>query len=157
MALGNTEAEQENTINNIILITENFKKELIQFSRRRSFNWCHFFNDDSENNKQTNIEKIKEEKGKKGRYQVINSTNRHTIEFRICRGTLKTSTFFASLQLFYNIIQLAKGNDFIGKNWSYLVNLNNFKELQNYVNEREIKSITKIVETSEKGGKNVEK
>lgn len=147
-ALGDTEAEQENTINNIILITENFKKELQQFSRRKDFNWCHFFNDDTEENKETNIEKIKENKGNKNRYQVINTKNRHTIELRLNRGTLKTNTFFASIQLFYNIIQLAKTKNFINKNWNYLVKMNNFEELQSYVNEREIKSNAKIIETS---------
>lgn len=149
-ALGDTEVEQEETTNNIILITENFKKELQKFSRRKDFAWCHFFNDDTEENKETNINKIKEEKGKKGRYQVINTTNRHTIELRINRGTLKTNTFFASLQLFYNIIQLAKTKNFISKSWDYLIKMNNFEELQNYVNEREIKSNTKIIETSKK-------
>ena len=147
-ALGNTEAEQENTINNIILITENFKKELQQFSRRKDFSWCHFFNDDTEKNKETNIEKIKENKGNKNRYQVINTKNSHTIELRLNRGTLKTNTFFASIQLFYNIIQLAKTKNFINKNWNYLIKMNNFEELQNYVNEREIKSNAKIIETS---------
>ena len=149
-ALGDTEAEIENTINNIILITENFKEELQKFSRRQAFNWCHFFNDDTGKNKETNIDKIKEEKGTKGRYQVINTTNRNTIEFRLCRGTLKTNTFFASIQLFYNIIQLAKTKNFINKSWNYLIKLNNFAELQNYVNEREIKSNTRIKETSKK-------
>lgn len=143
-ALGNTEAEQENTINNIILITENFKKELQQFSRRSNFSWCHFFNDDTENNAELNIEKIKEEKGKKGRYQVININNYKTIEFRLCRGTLKTNTFFASIQLFYNIIQLAKNNNFINATWQDLININNFKELQKYNEERQIKSNTTI-------------
>lgn len=149
-ALGDTEAEQENTINNIILITENFKKELQQFSRRKDYSWCHFFNDDTEENKETNIEKIKEEKGSKSRYQVINTKNRHTIELRLNRGTLKTNTFFASIQLFYNIIQLAKTKNFINKSWNFLIKMNNFEELQSYVNEREIKSNAKIIETSEK-------
>ena len=147
-ALGNTEAKQENTINNIILITENFKKELQQFSRRKDYSWCHFFNDDTEENKETNIEKIKENKGNKDRYQVINTKNKHTIELRLNRGTLKTNTFFASIQLFYNIIQLAKTKNFINKSWNYLIKMNNFKELQDYVNEREIKSNAKIKETS---------
>lgn len=148
-ALGDTEAEQENIINNIILITENFKKELQQFSRRKDFGWCHFFNDDTEENKETNIDKIKKEKGNKSRYQVINTKNRHTIEFRLIRGTLKTNTFFASIQLFYNIIQLAKTKNFINKSWDYLIKMNNFKELQSYISERAIKSNTKIIETSE--------
>lgn len=149
-ALGNTEAEQENTINNIILITENFKKELQQFSRRKDFSWCHFFNDDTEENKETNIEKIKENKGNKNRYQVINTKNRHTIELRLNRGTLKTNTFFASIQLFYNLIQLAKTKNFINKSWNYLIKMNNFEELQSYVDEREIKSSARIIETSKK-------
>ena len=147
--LGNTEAEQENTINNIILITENFKKELQQFSRRKDFGWCHFFNDDTESNAELNINKIKEEKGNKGRYQVINVQNSKTIEFRLCRGTLKVNTFFASLQLFYNIIEMAKTKNFVGKTWKDLVRRNNFKELQNYVSERDIKSTKKIQLTQE--------
>lgn len=149
-ALGNTEAEQENTINNIILITENFKKELQQFSRRSNFSWCHFFNDDTENNAELNIEKIKEEKQRKGRYQVINISNYKTIEFRLCRGTLKTNTFFASIQLFYNIIQLAKNNNFINATWQDLIGLNNFEELQKYNEERQIKSNTTIKIINEK-------
>lgn len=160
-ALGDTETERDNTINNIILITENFKKELQIFSRRKDYSWCHFFNDDTEKNQELNIEKIKENKGNKGRYQVINITNRNTIEFRLCRGTLKTNTFFASIQLFYNIIQLAKTNDFLNKTWMDLVKMNNFIELQQYNSERQIKSIAKIQETSkkeaeeEKGKKNL--
>ena len=149
-ALGDTEAEREETINNIILITENFKKELQQFSRRTDFGWCHFFNDDTENNGETNINKIKENKGNKGRYQVINTTNNNTIEFRLCRGTLKTNTFFASLQLFYNIIQLAKSKNFLQKGWATLIKMNNFKELQEYNKKRQIKSTSRIKETSKK-------
>lgn len=147
--LGETTEEQEKTIDNIILICENFKEELKKFSRRDAFNWCHFFKENS-NEKELNIKKIKEHKGNKGRYQVINTTNRNTIEFRLNRGTLNINTFFASIELFNNIIELAKSNDFIGKTWKYLINMNNFNELIKYNKEREIKSHTRIKETSQK-------
>ena len=42
------------------------------------------------------------------RYHAINLTNRKTIEFRMFRGTLKSETFFATLQLVDTIVRYVK-------------------------------------------------
>jgi formylmethanofuran dehydrogenase subunit E len=148
--LGDTMKQIDKTINNLILICENFKKELQIFSRRETFNWCHFlYDDDVDGKKETNIEKIKNNKGRQGRYSVINLNNSDTIEFRLNRGTLNINTFYASLQLFYNMIELAKKDNIAGITWCQLINMNDFNELKRYNKERKIKGYNRIKETSE--------
>lgn len=148
--LGDTMEQIDKTINNLILICENFKKELQTFSRRETFNWCHFlYDDDVDGKKETNIEKIKDNKSRQGRYSVINLNNENTIEFRLNRGTLNINTFYASLQLFYNMIELAKKDNITGFTWCHLINMNDFNELKKYNKERKIKGYNRIKETSE--------
>ncbi|MDR3766773.1 MAG: hypothetical protein Q3Y08_07030 [Butyricicoccus sp.] len=41
------------------------------------------------------------------RYRTVNLTNRHTVEIRIFRGTLKLNTLFATLQFVNHLCNLA--------------------------------------------------
>ena len=98
----------------INLLVENFKQEITTFSRRTSSQlseWAQFMSDYTGNNN-NNIKSlyyIKKHKDRinGSRYHALNTTNSRTVEFRFCRGTLNTETFFASVELVNNIVKIA--------------------------------------------------
>lgn len=133
--------EQERIINNILLILENFKSNLVKLSRREEYQlkrWGCFLSDYNNNMEDLrDTKKIKNNNYKYERYLALNLNNSKTIEFRFFRGTLKTSTFYATLQLIYNIIELAKREDIRGVSYKQLINLNkDFTDLIDYSKER---------------------
>lgn len=145
-ALGNTDAEISETIARIDLILENLKDELIVFSRRQGKDlerWASFLSDLTSVRLDYSLDLIKQAKWNQNgrRYQALNLENTHTIEFRIFKGSLNIETFYASLELVNNLIELAKNGNIAGKNWNYLINLNNFEDLQSYCKRRNIKSV----------------
>lgn len=134
--------EQERIINNILLILENFKSNLVKLSRRdenQLKRWGCFLSDYNNNMEDLrDTKKIKNNNYKYERYLALNLNNSKTIEFRFFRGTLKTSTFYATLQLIYNIIELAKKEDVRGVSFKQLINLNkDFTDLIEYSKERQ--------------------
>lgn len=144
-ALGDTQEKQEEIIARTELIIQNFKEQIKSFSRRNgNYGYCKFLSDLQYIDLSLEDIKIKKKDETGNRYQVINVNNSNTIEFRVFKGTLNITSFYASLQLVHNIIQLAKMDDYKGKSWNYLITMNNYKELQNYVKTRNIKSALKI-------------
>lgn len=160
-------AENEENVNKLILLTEIFKDELLKFSRRQDLSYCkflsdiykrrcendHYLNDDSF--KLTKIENVKYAKSKTGRerYQVINTNNSSTIEFRLIRGTLNIDTLYASLQLFNNLCDIAVQKSYEemdGMTWADIINYNEYKEnhILEYCKKRNIKSNT-VIKTKE--------
>lgn len=96
--LGDTTAEQEEVIGRILYFFEKYWYEILNFSRRtedQADRWARRYNGSIENPK-ASLEKAK--RAHSGRYMAINLQNPETVEFRIFRGTLKYSTFLASLQ-----------------------------------------------------------
>jgi hypothetical protein len=76
-----------------------------------------------------------------GRYHAVNLCNRHTIEFRMFRGTLKLETLYATLQLVDRICDLAVNltdSEMQNISWSEFVSYINEKELINYLKRRRL-------------------
>lgn len=109
-----TRPQNEEVIDRVELLLENFKSEITTFSRRNSSQlsqWSQFITDYCRG-KEEDIKSlyfIQKNKSRLNgtRYHALNTTNRSTIEFRFCRGTLNTETFFASVQLIDNIMKIA--------------------------------------------------
>jgi len=147
--IGETTAEQKETIARLELIIENFKDELKLFSRRRDYHYCQFLSDISRIELST--DDIKRKKDNAGeRYQVINVNNSKTIEFRLFKGTLNITSFYAALQLVYNLIEVAKNNEYVGMTWLQLINRNDFEELKAYNTIRAIKTLKRVKDYTEK-------
>lgn len=78
---------------------------------------------------------------RRGRYQAVNLTNDHTIEFRLFNGTLRANTIYASLQMVSNICLYCKEHsmeDVLKSNWQDIVRFKKHKELETYIKEREL-------------------
>jgi hypothetical protein len=71
-------------------------------ARRKETHWARF--------KKSNGQNIKEVYGKSSgtRYQAVNFENSNTVEFRLFRGTLKYSTFMATLEIVDALVHWAK-------------------------------------------------
>lgn len=99
---------EKNTVNLLYLI-ETFWKDLVLLSRRNYNSIIRWAQKYPKHPKQT----YEDFKGRffyshRDRYYSLNLTNYNTYEFRIYRGTLNIDDFFATLELTYNLINLAK-------------------------------------------------
>lgn len=134
----------DETLDNIFLIFENFKNEIIAFSRRNQsqMRWCRFMTDDNTSRESMNKEYINQNKCYRTSHGcAINNGNRNTVEFRIFRGTTKLRTFLANIQLIDNIIEIAKNQDVVGITWNMIINYNEeYTELKEYNEKRGIMS-----------------
>jgi len=140
---GNTETEQDLYILKILYLFEKNWNDIKLFSRRTSEqvnDWCKryglidFVPPDIQKEELLNTAKHS------GRYYAINLCNRHTIEFRIFRGTLKYNTFIATIQFITNLCQMVKDID-ISELDNYKLSdfiTDNDPELKKYMNERGI-------------------
>ena len=101
--LGETYEIQEDVISRIVYFIEAHWNELLKFSRRTETNinrWASRYG--LSNTTKETYDKAKKGNGM-GRYVCLNLYNPFTIEFRIFRGTLKHSTFIATLELVHEI------------------------------------------------------
>ena len=150
--LGDTKEEQEDTIARVELILENFKNELMRFSRRDSESvrrYASFISDRLGQKNFYSLDLIKEHKNDNldggARYQALNITNDKTIEFRFFKGTLNIETFYASLYLVKNIIDLAKDREhYAGATWAQLIKKGNYADLIEYNKKRGIISKSRL-------------
>lgn len=101
------ENTQEAVIGRIVFFVEKHWNELVKLSRRAPYNlnrWASRYATISSTTKET----YDKAKGKcLGRYVAVNLENANTVEFRMFRGTLRYSTFIATLQLVYEICRFA--------------------------------------------------
>ena len=150
--LGETKEEQENAIDKIYLIMENFKKEFELFARRSSNHYSNFLLDVEENIKENlSICSIKEKKNKHNRYMALNITNDKTIEFRLFKGTLKYTTIMATLELVDIIVNIAKDKtveELIGITWNDIIDYKKSEYLCSYSQDRNIISNTVLKDYS---------
>lgn len=105
-ALGDTFDKRDETISKIVYFVENNWDEILRFTRRSESNlrrWASRYG--IETNAKATYEKAKRERD---RYHCINLENDNTIEFRMFRGTLKYTTFVATLQLVHEICNICK-------------------------------------------------
>lgn len=130
--LGKDDNERDETITKIWILMYRFRSQLVALSRRHQTQldrWAALpaLEDLGDLNQQSLQDqplpdlKLKlKQNGVSCRYKALNLTNRNTIEFRMFRGTLKHSTFTATLQLVHNICYLAMcidGHDAMAITW----------------------------------------
>ena len=138
-ALGNNEISQDMAISRILYFVEQNWNELLKFSRRTESamnRWAARFGYESTPKKLLNKAKCTY-----GRYHAVNLCNRHTIEFRMFRGTLKLETLYATLQLVDRICDLAVNltdSEMQNISWSEFVSYIDEKELINYLKRRRL-------------------
>ena len=105
-------ANRDRALEKFTLFFEDFWDDIVKFSRRTSFDYCHRYMDDNNYYSDFKTDKdIKDlVKGKKyaDRYRAINLTNRNTVEVRIMRGTLNPDTFKASYDFLYTLVKNCK-------------------------------------------------
>jgi formylmethanofuran dehydrogenase subunit E len=127
--------EQEDNIAKVVHMVESFWNELTIFSRRdysRLEQWASRTGIYSK--VQDTYKKAKDSCG--DRYKAVNLTNDNTIEFRLFRGTLKHSTFIATLQLVHSICTIATlltDEEVERLSWSEFVKKITFNELIQYL------------------------
>lgn len=96
----------EDAVSNLIIIVDNLWDKLVRFSRRTESQlnrWAKRY--DSKNHKPKDV--AKKAKENCGRYMAVNQENKHTVEIRIFRGTLKVDTFFATIQLVQRLVDMS--------------------------------------------------
>lgn len=101
-ALGIDEDKQEETIAKIVYFVEQNWDNILTFTRRNEENlarWASRYGIEP-----TIRDTYDKAKGSYDRYKCINLQNYNTVEFRMFRGTLKYSTFVATLQLVNKIV-----------------------------------------------------
>lgn len=134
------------TLDRILMIFENFKNELIAFSRRNEaqMRWCKFMCDNTRGDSidKTTCENARRYGSINGHHYVINNQNNNTVEFRLFRGTTNKRTFMAAIQLVDNIVSIAqKRSNIAGLTWLDIINYNDeYTELKAYNEKRNIYS-----------------
>lgn len=136
------EALNDTIIDNLYLLFENFRNELVAFSRRtqEGMRWCRFMSDNDYHPTEMDEEYIKQNKPTGNDHaSAINSGQRNTVEFRIFRGTTKMRTFIANIQLIDNIIDIASKENIEGITWEQIINLK--PEYEELIEYNEIRAI----------------
>lgn len=98
-ALGETFEKQDERIANILFFIEKYWDKFLKFSRRTASQLEHWANRYGITDDETPADILNKAKSNYTRYRAVNLQNSSTIEFRMFRGTLKHSTFIATLQL----------------------------------------------------------
>ena len=139
-AFGETEEEQEEVIGRILYFFEKHWGELLRFSRRTQKQlerWA-----DRYGLKEHPKQVLDVAKGSHERYTAVNLMNRHTIEIRLFRGTLKLNTIFAVLQLVDHICDIAvslSDEEIKDLSWtSFVAGCSQLPELVQYLKERRL-------------------
>jgi len=138
-SLGDFTEHQEATISRILYFVEQHWNELLKFSRRSESamnRWAARYGYESSPKKL--LDKAKE---RYGRYSAVNLCNKHTIEFRMFRGTLKLNTLLATLQMVNRICDVAftlSDEEMQGLSWSDFVASVTETELIQYLKERRL-------------------
>jgi len=138
--------ENEANIGKFILFFESHWEELVKFSRRTKSSlrrWAdkYAIREIEEEKDETKICKIV--KGISGRYFAVNLSNKHTVEVRIFKGSLRPETITATIQLLQVILSFIKKNSLEkvrSASFKKLVTQNKrkYQELFNYCKERGI-------------------
>ena len=97
-AFGETYVEQELHIAILMMLESKFAEKFHTFARRYSSQWAKDNLIDIDKNDDYKAIKEKSDAFKSDRYYAINVCNDATVEFRCFKGTLKYTTFVATLQ-----------------------------------------------------------
>lgn len=140
-AFGETEEEQDDAIARVLYFFEAHWDELLRFSRRTQSQldrWAARYG--YERDPKDILDKAKDA----DRYTAVNLKNRHTVEFRMFRGTLKLNTILATLELIHLVCELANSLDdeeMQELSWTRFVSdidTDAYPELIQYLKERRI-------------------
>ena len=141
-AFGSTYEAEEEAIARVVYFVEKHWDKLLKFSRRTEENinrWASRYGISS--NAKDTYKNAKD--NRRGRYVAVNLENDNTIEFRLFRGTLRYTTFAATLQLVYEICRFAimlTDEELENMSWEEFVSTidPNNKELLQYLREKKL-------------------
>lgn len=105
--LGSTKQKQDLALAKLIQFYEIYWHDILKLSRRseaQADRWASSYctSDDKQ------ALEIAKNRGALGRYRAINNCNDKTVEFRLCRGTLKLESFMAWVDFTLTIVKNAK-------------------------------------------------
>lgn len=141
---GNTQTEIDLNIAKAVLLVNRFwESHMIPFSRRTEEQLNHWASKneialEDDDNDATLANKARDLRNK-GRYYAVNLRNDNTIEFRLFRGTLKASTFNATLQFVDTLCRFAKElniNDINKTTWEDIFRDVDYPDLIDYLTKR---------------------
>lgn len=146
--LGEFDTERDYTTACIVMLFDKFWKQLVRFSRRTEYQlnqWCErtgleLTKADMSAPKKV-ADKLQDKANNEGRYKAVNLQNRHTVEFRLFRGTLRRETFYATLELCQVIVDWCKTHripELATLTWGELINSQPTEYLVDYCNLRGI-------------------
>lgn len=119
-----------------------YQEQFETIARRKETHWATF--------KKNNGQPIKDVFGKScgTRYQAVNFENRNTVEFRLFRGTLKYTTFMATLEIVDALVHWAKqlsisdilASDNVFENFTHFITANGklYENAVNYLTEKHL-------------------
>lgn len=142
-AFGKDVEEQEENIYRLLYLIEKFWPQWLRLSRRTESQmrqWASRYLSDNETPDRVPKSVLLNRAKNLGKYHAINLQKRHTIEFRLFRGTLNVNTFYATLQLVNYIVNLVTDPtaDLERLSWEEVADeLRNLTpELKRYMDER---------------------
>lgn len=131
------------TPDKLIVLTDRLWDRLVTFSRRgerQLSDWARKPDADvTENDTPAELQDKLSKVKNKGRYQAVNLRNRSTVEIRIFRGTLKTNTILATLQLVDCLCEYCERHtiaECATAKWGDVIAYSNATELKEYLQER---------------------
>lgn len=138
--LGKTNEEREATKAKLVMLVKRHWDQLLTFSRREDneinewaakpkFRWGVDADDAIARALATESD---------GRYQAVNLTNRHTVEFRLFKGTMHFNDIIAALELVSNFCHYAMDHDpetIMRSQWEEAANCVPYEELISYEKE----------------------
>ena len=127
----------------VLLVNRFWESHMIPFSRRTEEQLNHWASKneialEDDDNDATLANKARDLRNK-GRYYAVNLRNDNTIEFRLFRGTLKASTFNATLQFVDTLCRFAKKlniNDINKTTWEDIFRDVDYPDLIDYLTKR---------------------
>ena len=148
-SLGETEDEQDMVIAKLIILFDRFEAEIEKFARRRSTRWASFYkfkskNEDLDGLKSEMDSDLRNKCGINGvseRYHAINITNKHTVEFRVFKGSLNVETIKASIEFVHEVIAFAKASSLLKIQncvWTDICHNTEYAELRSYLKRRDL-------------------
>lgn len=132
---------EDKYIQKLTLFFEQYKDELIAFSRRKDFKWCAWISDRCNYDKRFLKSSLilKDYAKNNPSHQIaINLGNTSTIEIRIFRGTLKFETYMASLELVNSLVTAIKTKETRKISFDNVVNMSGNEYVQAYCEEKNI-------------------
>ena len=140
-ALGDCYDQQERTVAKILYFIEKHWQKMLVFSRRTQYQLDRWASRYGILDEELPEDILKRAKSGCGRYKAVNLQNYNTIEFRFFRGTLKHTTFIATLQFVHNICNYCintNNSDLYNARWSDFVKTVTDIELLTYLENRGI-------------------